>query len=257
VVVADHGFAWQTGVDNRRRVRANNVEEIAPVPLFIKAPGQRRGSVNDSYVRTVDILPTVARLIGAKLYWRHDGAWAFGRAAQRRHSVSIVARDFSRVVRIEAAELERRRRQRREERVGLFGTGFESSVRFGSPWAQLYQVGPHAELIGRPARSVRRRAAGSATIANAHLLRAVNPAARLFPTRLTGRLRGGAPGTRRDLAAAVDGRIVAVGRSFYLRGQRTEYFSLMLPEESLHPGHNRVELIEVAADGNHYRLATS
>jgi hypothetical protein len=255
VVTADHGYAFRAGVRDRRKVTPSNVEEIAPVPLFIKAPRQRRASVNPAYVRTIDILPTVARMVRAKLYWRHDGSSAFGRAAQRRQTVSIVARDFSRVVRIEARELERRRQRLREERARLFGTGFESSVRFGSPWAQLFRAGPHGDLIEQRVRSVRRRAAGSASIANAGLLRAVNPLGRLVPTRFTGRLRGGAPGARRNLAAAVDGRIVAVGRSFYLRGQRTEYFSMVLPEESLHAGHNRVELIELAGDGNFYRLA--
>jgi len=257
VVTADHGYAFEVGVKDRRRATPSNVEEIAPVPLFIKAPHQRGARVSPAYVRTIDILPTVASLLGAKLDWRHDGTSAFGRAAQRRRTVSMVARDFSRVVRIGARELERRRRQRREERTRLFGTGFESSVRFGSPWAQLYRLGPRPELIGRPARSVRRRASGSARIANAGLLRVVNPSARLLPTRLTGRLRGGAPGSRRDLAAAVDGRIVAVGRSFYLRGQSTEYFSMMLPEESLHPGRNRVQLLEGGRGDALYRLAGS
>jgi hypothetical protein len=254
-VVADHGYAFEVGVKDRRSVTAGNVEEIAPVPLFIKAQGQRRGSINSSYVRTVDVLPTVAGLVHAKLGWRHDGGSVYSHAAQRRQSVSMVSRDFSHTIRIGSRELERRRRQRREEWARLFGTGFESSLRFGSPWAQLYRSGPHPELIGTPANSVRVPAAGSARIANAGLLHSVNPAARLFPTRLEGTLSGGPPGTRRDLAAAVDGRIVAVGRSFYLRGQEQEYFSMMLPEQALHAGRNRVELIEVDPNGTHYRLA--
>jgi hypothetical protein len=254
-VTADHGYAFEIGVNDRRLVTESNVEQIAPVPLFIKAPRQRRGSVNPSYVRTIDVVPTIAGLLHAKLDWRHDGASVFTRAAQRRHSVSMVTRAFDRTIRIGSREFERRRVQRREEWARLFGTGFESSVRYGSPWAQLYRSGPNAELIGQPATSVRNRTAGSARIANSALLRNVKPSGRLFPTRLTGTLSGGAPGTRRDLAAAVGGRIVAVGRSFYLRGQRSEYFSMMLPEESLQSGRNPVELIEVAQNGARYRLA--
>ena len=168
----------------------------------------------------------------------------------------MVTRDFSRTVRIDPGSLERRRRARRAERARLFGTGFESSVRFGSPWAQLYRAGANSDLIGREVRSVRApAAAGVAQIANSGLLRDVRPAAKLFPTRLTGRFSGGAPRAKRDLAATVDGRIVAVGRSFHLRGQRPEFFSLMLPEEALHAGSNRVELVEPRRGGRFYRLA--
>jgi hypothetical protein len=254
-VTADHGYAFQVGVKDRRRVTASNVEQIAPVPLFIKSRGQRRGQVNPSFVRTIDVLPTVASLVHAKLGWRHDGASAFSKAAQNRREVAMVTREFNGTVRIGARELAARREQRRREWAQQFGTGFESSLRYGSPWAQLYRSGPNSDLIGQVARGARVPAAGSARIANAELLRNVSRSSRLFPTRLTGRLSGGPPETRRDLAAAVNGRIVAVGRSFYLRGQETEYFSIMLPESSLLPGANRVELIEVGGRGALYSLA--
>ena len=43
VITADHGYAFELGVKDRRLVTERNVDEIAPVPLFIKAPGQREG----------------------------------------------------------------------------------------------------------------------------------------------------------------------------------------------------------------------
>jgi hypothetical protein len=71
VVTADHGFAWEVGVKDRRKVTQSNVDEIGPQPLFIKSPGQRRGVVNKSYVRTIDIVPTMADILGIRLNWRH------------------------------------------------------------------------------------------------------------------------------------------------------------------------------------------
>ena len=47
----------------------------------------------------------------------------------------------------------------------------------------------------------------------------------------------------------MDGRIRATGRSFRLRGRPYEYYSLIVPEESLRPGRNRIELFEVRPDG--------
>jgi hypothetical protein len=254
-VTADHGIAFEVGVPDHRLVTKTNVEQITAVPLFIKRPHQRHGGISNSYVRTIDVVPTIASLVHAKIDWRRDGRSVFSRAAAQRHSVAMVARDFSHTVRIGGREWEQRRKARRQEWASTFGTGFESTVRYGAPWAQLYRIGPNPELIGRPATSARAPTAGRAQIANAGLLRHVNPAARLFPTRLEGRLSSNPPATRRDLAAAVHGRIVAVGRSFYLRGERTEYFSMMLPEDSLHAGRNRVELMEVAPGGRLYRLA--
>ena len=71
----------------------------------------------------------------------------------------------------------------------------------------------------------------------------------VFPTRVTGALRGVPLAEHRDLAVAVNGRIRAVGRSFdlWLRGR--EYFSMMVPETSLHAGRNRLEVFEVRAGG--------
>jgi hypothetical protein len=54
---------------------------------------------------------------------------------------------------------------------------------------------------------------------------------------------------------AVNGTIEAVGRSFYLAGDGTEHYALMVPEESLHEGRNLVEVYEVGRDGSLRLLA--
>ena len=46
VVTADHGYSFQVGVPSRRLLGEHNIEEIAPVPLFIKAPGQMQSEVH-------------------------------------------------------------------------------------------------------------------------------------------------------------------------------------------------------------------
>ena len=42
-VVADHGYSFDLNVGSRRLVTPSNVEEIAPVPFFVKTPGRPRG----------------------------------------------------------------------------------------------------------------------------------------------------------------------------------------------------------------------
>jgi hypothetical protein len=60
----------------------------------------------------------------------------------------------------------------------------------------------------------------------------------------------------RDLAAALNGRIVAVGQSFTLAGSDAENFSILLPESAFLEGTNRVQLLVVTDDGGPLRLAS-
>jgi hypothetical protein len=251
VVTADHGYAFEVGADSRREVTESNIDQIAPVPLFVKAPGQTSGRVDPALVRNMDVLPTIAGLLGARLDWRHDGHSAFSSATRARRVVSIPRRDFSRVVSIGADEWLRKRRATRERWARVFGTGAQSQAMFGSPWASVYRIGPHQELLGTEVENARVLNADGvrATVANADLMRRVDPSDRLLPTRVTGRLNTPPGGELRDMAVAVNGRIEAVGRSFRLHGRRPEYFSFMVPEESLRPGANRVEVFEVRRGG--------
>jgi Sulfatase len=253
IVVADHGIAFEVGVQERRQVTETNFEQVAAVPFFVKAPGQQQGRVNDSIVRNVDIVPTVAELLGTKVWWKHDGRSVFSAAAKRRERVTLSRRDFSRVISFSRADFERRRHELRLWRARKYGTGAQSELLFGDPWATAYRIGPHPELIGRP---VSHLAAGTARarIANLGLLADVEPSKEVLPTRVTGRLPGTPRGTMRDLAVAVNGRIEAVGRSFHLRGRRTEFFSLLVPESALRRGRNQVEVLEVRPDGTLARL---
>jgi hypothetical protein len=255
-ITADHGYAFQLGLDDRRQVVPSNIDKIAPVPLFVKRPGQRAGRVSSVYVQNIDIVPTLADLLGTRLDWRVDGRSLFALRARPR-AVGMVARDFTHTVTIDVRDLESRRQAQREHWAKVFLTGAESKARYGSPWASVYLLGPNAELIGRRARAAAAVAGGGARIANAHLWRRVRPSAAIVPTRVAGELFGGRPGVRRDLAAAVNGRIRAVGRSFFLKGDESEWFSLIVPEESIRPGRNRVELLQVLSGGRLRRLASA
>jgi hypothetical protein len=249
VVTADHGYAFEVGVKDRRLVTESNVDEIAPVALFVKAPGQARGEVNPSVVRNFDLVPTVAGLLGAQVGWKHAGRSAFAPAARSRRTISIVTRDFGRTIRIGLPEMQRRRAANRARRARTFMTGAQSELMFGSPWASLYRVGPHPELLGRRLEDLSVSAAGPvrALLANANLPRAVDPDDEVLPTRVTGTLEGVGRGEFRDLAVAVNGHVHATGRTFHLHGRRADYFSMLLPEEVLHPGDNRLEIFAVGA----------
>jgi hypothetical protein len=237
VVTADHGIAFQVGVQTRRSVSQSNVEELTPVPLFVKRPRQQQGQTSDAYARTLDVTPTIADVLGWKVGYHVDGHSAFGAVTRRRHSVTLDTRDFSAVVHISGVRWEARRRAVVRRRLRQFGSGDISSLFTG--------IGPHQELIGRQAPTVA-RASVRATLTQSGLFADVHRGSSVVPTEIAGDLRGGVAGAKRDLAVAVNGRIEAVGRSFYLQGDATEHFALMVPESALREGRNTIELLEVA-----------
>jgi hypothetical protein len=251
VVTADHGFAWQVGVSTRRSVNPSNVEEMIPVPLLVKAPGQTRARVDDAYVQTLDVTPTIADVLGLPLGYRPDGHSAFSRAVQRRRGVAVTTRDFSSIVRMSARDWEARRRAVVERRIGELGSG---------SWASLYTgIGPHRALLGREIRALPVAAAGAmtASIAADGAFASVRRSSGVVPAQVAGDVRGGRPGAERDIAVAVNGRIEAVGRTFHLTGDPIEHLGLNVPEAALREGRNRVEVFEVSASGTLRSLARS
>ena len=220
------------------------------MPFFVKAPGQTEGRVDESLVRNIDVVATIADLLGSSVFYRQDGHSAFSDATRARREFRIRTRDFA-----------------QEVRIGLPGDGAPPRALEAALGAACSARGSRAASCtatrGRwPTGSGRTRSCSagachrsrwgaadgiSAEVANASLVRHVTPGDTLFPTRVTGPLRGVPFGEHRDVAVAVNGRIRAVGRSFDLWWRGREYFSLMVPETSLRAGRNRVELFEVRA----------
>jgi hypothetical protein len=242
VVTADHGKDFTVGVKDRRKVNNRNVQQIGPVPFFVKAPGQRTGRVNHNYVRTIDWPATIADVLNVKLPYHSAGSSGFGQAAHRRRYVRLPTRDFAHIVRIGARTWERRRHAVMVRRAREFGTGLTG----------LYSgIGPHRGLIGKSVAAL--HPAGVASVRGAFVSRGAYASVRheslVIPSQIAGSLKGGKRGAKRDLAVAVNGRIEAVGVSWYLTGNHTEHFALMVPEDTLREGKNDVELYSVSRSG--------
>ena len=63
IVVADHGASFRAE-ESRRHLSASNVADIAGVPLFVKRPYQSAAFSSEHQVSTIDILPTIADVVG-------------------------------------------------------------------------------------------------------------------------------------------------------------------------------------------------
>jgi hypothetical protein len=239
VVTADHGVAFPHD-RQRRRLAPETAAEVAPIPLLIKAPGQREGKVDDAWVETIDILPTVFDVLNLDPRVKMDGRSAFSDEVQSRDELRFLIRNTFEVLRIPAERFERERQRIVDRNLRLFGTGRDGPDR-------MYRIGPRPELIGQPAS-----AAGESLpveLSYASEYEHIDPDSGYIPTHVVGRVEGEEkPG--RHIAVAVNGTIVAVGNTFELAvGDEGELVSVMVPEAAFRPGRNRVEVLEVPASG--------
>jgi hypothetical protein len=235
VVTADHGVAFPHRRE-RRRLRRDTAAEIAPIPLLIKAPGQKKGKVDDAWVETIDILPTIFDVLGLDPRVKMDGKSAYSEEVQNRDELRFLIRYTFEVLRIPASVFERERQAVVDRNLRLLGTGRDGPER-------IYRIGPHQELIGRPASAAGERLPVELSYGGEY--ERVDPESGYIPTHVVGRVEGEAdPG--REIAVAVNGTIAAVGNTFTLAvGDEGELVSVMVPESAFREGRNEVEVFEV------------
>ena len=233
IVTADHGVSFRPGTP-RRNISPANLADIAFMPLFVKLPGQHRGRIDDSFVQTIDILPTIAAALHTRLPWRADGKPLIGHALPPEGEVS-VSTPKGRPVQADLRALLARRRQALAQQLATFGTG---------DLARVYRIGPHRELLGRnvSALAVRPSADEGVQLSGGELLEHVDLSFDVVPTYMTGTLTGRHP-AQQDLAVSVNGVIAAVTRSYTEFG--TTKFAALVPERTIRAGANDVSVYAV------------
>jgi hypothetical protein len=236
VLAADHGVSFHADQE-RRSVSRATLADIAGIPLFVKLPRQRSGGLDESAVRSIDVLPTIAATIGVQPPRDAQGA-LLGDAppAQRvevfRRKGGEVTAPFAVFKRLQAQAVARK--------VSLFG---EDDAGRG-----LLQIGPDGDLVGRPATqlSVQRGGGVRGELDGARLLASYRPDGPVVPAFVSGSLTG-SPSSPTRLLVVVDGRIAGSTYSYDLGGNT--FFSSMVPEGALQAGANEVRLIRVSGSG--------
>ena len=228
IVLADHGVSFRLQ-QPRRYPTPGNLQDIAFVPFFVKLPHQHRGRIDDGLAQTVDVVPTIARYLHVRIPWHVDGKPLIGRKLPRDGTVSLLI-GAGKYATARLSDLQALRRQALAEQIAAFGT----------TTADLYRIGPHQELLGRPVSTlhVTQSRGRGVQLQNENLLRTVDLRANLIPTWIQGDLTGVAPD--QDLAIAVNGRIAAVTQSFDAGGQSK--FAAMVPDSSMRDGRNDVSV---------------
>jgi hypothetical protein len=227
VAVADHGIAVYPDVPHQRRITDETVGEIAFVPLFVKAPGHPGGVIDHRRALTIDIVPTVADVMGFELPYEVEGSSLFGPAPDRPETTTTGKDSSATFAGDESPKLAVARRLAR-----WFPTG--------DPWELRPPGAP--DLTGQ-------RVGALATEETRFYFLLDRPQwydqvdlNDMLPARISGKLIG-AGSDEKVLGVAVNGVIGAMTRT-YLDGDETE-FQAVLPPGLYRQGANDVELVWV------------
>jgi hypothetical protein len=193
-------------------------------------------------VTSVDVLPTIAAVLGAKLHWRVDGRSTLS-SGPGPQTVRVGTFTMS----YRAAQALRQKAL--ERKLRLFGSG---------TWGpRLSATGPYWALVGQSVESlgVDGSVAGTATVEHfgSKLLRALPRRMQLIPSPISGTISGLRPGT--TLAFALNGRIAAVTQVYRDRGGALR-FSALPPDSAFRPGRNSVRAFVVAGAPSSPELRT-
>lgn len=232
IVVADHGVSFRPN-RSRRSPAADSLADIMSVPLFVKLPKQTAGEISDRNVETIDVLPTIADVLGIDLAEPVDGVSFLDPAVAEKP----IKRFNSQQEVIEVEPGFEEKYAVLAHLIGKFGGG-------QSP-ERMYRLGPNSEWIGRSVEELR--------VSLSEGWKPVVDTPRDFrmekdfvPCHLTGHVEGSdeLPPRPVALAVAVNGVIRGTTRTYTTPGFRDRW-SLLLPEEDFRAGENMVEVFVI------------
>jgi Sulfatase len=241
IVTADHGASFWAG-GFFREPSAENIADIAAVPLFVKYPGQHRSRIDGRDAKTIDIVPTIADVIGARIPWHVDGRSLRATPAAREVAVNSF-REATVTARPQAVS------------EGVLATARRNASLFGEGADSLFRLGPHKELLGREVATLEPSRVADAVVRldDESRFDQVRRASAFVPARILGEIDASAFGAGSELAISVNGRVAAMTTSFERGGQIR--FAALVPETAFREGRNAVDVYAVGSSSSGVRLA--
>lgn len=231
IVLADHGASHVPG--HSHRLLGNPADpiisgSIVHVPLFVKLPGQHRGKIIERPVRTIDVVPTIADVLGFRLPWKVDGASLLGPDANPKQFANRYMSYDRFTDRLPPADVRASFEAELAVRNKLLGHG------------DIY-------TYGVPKRALTRQLAGARRLdyqRDPHLTTTYDPGAAYdpyvgnIPSYLYGTILSPPAGLPQRLIATLNGRPVAIAWSV----DGGSKFTTLIPPSAFHPGENQLEL---------------
>jgi hypothetical protein len=234
IVTSDHGASYREGRPRRNpRPSQQNLSDILQVPLFIKLPGQRQGEIVDRIVETVDILPTILDVVGAKTSFHLDGRSLIDGRDPGRTSFFLRSRNNTRPRRLGDLSADRASSLARKER--RFGRGDLQGL-YAPPSARHLLGTELSRAALKPAADVQ------VTVDNLSQYESVARESDPLPIYVSGVLKT----SRADplhVVVVVNGSVAAIAQSYQARG--AHMFGTLIPETALRHGKNAVDAFVV------------
>lgn len=233
LVMADHGVAFDPG-SALRPANADTLNEVHNVPLFVKAPGQVEGRVDDRDAVLIDVLPTIVDLLDVDVDWTFDGRSLAGPPG-RPDEVEAFPEGMD---------------PRTEGFDGVLAAAARNRtdyLPYGEGWLGVAQVGGLGGRVGRPATpdgdavglSWALDDADALVLDDADRPRAGTPPHR--PVVLTGTVRSSGPTLPDELLVGLNGHLAGVAVLAGDGDERT--FKALVAEQYFVQGDNEVSLL--------------
>lgn len=230
IVTADHGVSYRP-CHSRRIPDTETLPDLLSIPLFVKLPGQTEGVVSDRNVESVDLLPTIAAVLGIQLPGAVDGVSLLSDSRRPRktlyHSDGMTVLEPS-IPRMSEAI---------ERRWKIFGAR--------SLERPPVMASSHPDFLGRPISEFQVENPPSISLRMIPQVRVPDPANLEYrPCLVAGTMDPGEVGISPvDLVLVVDG-IVQDSQMTFHKGRNQHGFEFLLPESVVkQPG--LVELFRV------------
>ena len=227
VVMSDHGASLLPGRFNRE-VTSDNADDILPIPMFVRVPGQSSPAVDQRTAQLTDLVPTVLDVLDYREdRAQFDGMSLLGPESDAPPPVLITRRGV--------------------EAMTVQPSAIRSQM---GPWLEeLFPVASDLTIFGLNGALVGELAADHmseesdlvAVVNTTQHLAAVDTLEEAYaPAHIIGELFGREAPV--EIAVAINGRIAGVGTTFYKDVWR---ISVMINPDYLRNGRNELELFEV------------
>jgi hypothetical protein len=228
ILTADHGVSFQPGL-SRRRVQNGNERDILKIPMIVKLSGQREGRINERLVSGIDVLPTIADVLGVKAQWVMDGRSMLSEEPPRTE-IEIPGEGRFTVKALEGFS-----------RLKWQVEHFEMYTSLD----RLVPKGPYPALIGQALANLR---LGQSSTLQFHsedvkYLEHVNPESGFLPALFRAHILE-TDDSNLPIAIALNGRIWVTTTTSEWDGKQN-YFSVLLPPAAFKEGKNTVGVYQI------------
>ncbi|MET0489802.1 MAG: sulfatase-like hydrolase/transferase, partial [Acidimicrobiales bacterium] len=264
VVTSDHGSGFVPGQSHRglegETLDRSLYPDILYVPLIVKAPQLEAGTVSDDNVESIDVLPTIADILGLPLPWEVDGRSLFGPARtdpeKQFNKVDMGGGGlggFGGAVQLS----DRVRFDGDEVLAENLARNVNTLLRADAPGHEFYARTEDGDLVGTPVEDLPAGADAGARLAadeGLDAVRSYRSSDEVIPTHLTGQIEDGPSGDQR-LVVAIDGVIAGVAPTF-VDGDVTHHVDLMLDPTALSgPTPRHIQAFLLTGRGDRRQLA--